>query len=525
MGPKPGARRSRLAALAAALGGKPAVVRYGLAAVSFALLLLSTTLVRQLTGYRFDPTPLVIILLIASAWYLGRGPGLLVAGLFEATLVYFSPRPLTSVLITFNRLILFTSVVIFAASRRRAERERERLLARERAARAEAEEASRLKDEFLATVSHELRTPLTSILGWATMITRGDVGGEAARHALEVIERNARAQAGIVADILDVSRVITGKFHIETRPLDLGTVVHGVVHALRPAAEAKGIAVTVSLEGTGGLMTGDPDRLRQVVWNLLSNAIKFTPEGGRVEVALGRSGARAELRIADTGIGISEEFLPHVFERFRQADSSATRRHGGLGLGLSIVRHLVELHGGTVTVESRGEGRGATFTVSLPAPEGLALPAGDAAPGVASAEAGLEAAAGSHDLSGLRVLVVDDEPDTLEVLCSALSGRGAVVRAAASSGEAMAALTVWTPDVLISDLAMPGEDGFALIGRVRALGLGRGGDIPAAALTAYVREEDRLRAIAAGFQAHIPKPVDPSALAEAVARLSKREER
>jgi signal transduction histidine kinase/ActR/RegA family two-component response regulator len=523
LGPKPRARGRRLAALAAALSARPAVVRYGLAAAAYALLLLSTVLVRQLTGYRVDPTALVIILLIASSWYLGRGPGLLVAGLFEATLVYFSPRPLTSVLITFNRLILFTSVVLFASSRRRAEREREQLLARERAARAEAEEASRLKDEFLATVSHELRTPLTSILGWASMITGGEVKGETARHALEVIERNARAQAGIVDDILDVSRVITGKFHIETRPVDLGAVVRAVVRALQPAAEAKRIELSVETGGSEALaVTGDPDRLQQVVWNLLSNAIKFTPEGGRVEVSLGRSGSHAELGIADTGIGISEDFLPHVFERFRQADSSATRRHGGLGLGLAIVRHLVELHGGAVTAESAGEGRGTTFTVRLPAPHSTALPAaGEAAEAVAAKEL-QGAAAHTAVLTGLRVLVVDDEPDTLEVICSALNSRGAVVRQASSSGEALATLAGWTPDVLISDLAMPGEDGFALINRVRAMGPGRGGDVPAAALTAYVREEDRRRAIAAGFQTHIVKPVDPAALAGAVAELAKR---
>ena len=496
------------------------MLRYGLAAASFVLLLLLAAAVRRFAGYRFDPTSLIVVLLIASSWYLGRGPGLLVAVLFEATIVYLSPQSLTSVLITFNRMILFTSVVIFASSRRRAEREREQLLARERAARAEAEEASRLKDEFLATVSHELRTPLTSILGWATMIRGGEVEGETARHALEVIERNARAQAGIVDDILDVSRVITGKFHIETGPVDLAAVVRGAVSSLKPAAEAKGIAVTVSLEGAGGLVAGDADRLRQVVWNLLSNAIKFTPEGGHVEVTLARHGSHAELKIADTGVGISDEFLPHVFERFRQADSSTTRRHGGLGLGLAIVRHLVELHGGTVTADSPGEGHGAAFTVRLPAQEGRALPAGDAAPEVGAAGASTEVA--PADLSGLRVLVVDDEPDTLEVLCSALTGRGAVVRSASSSGEALAVLAAWTPDVLISDLGMPGEDGFALIGRVRALGVGHGGNVPAAALTAYVREEDRLRALAAGFQAHIPKPVDPAALTGAVAELAKR---
>ena len=527
LGPKPGAGpRRRLATLAASAEAKSAVVRYGLAVVSFALCLLLAYALRLLFSIKFDPTTLVVIVLIASAWYLGRGPGLLVAILYEATIDFFSPDPIKSPIVIFNRLILFVSLALFASACRRALRGRELLLERERAARAEAEDANRHKDEFLATVSHELRTPLTAILGWAAMLNSGGMRGEATRNALEAIERNARAQAGIVNDILDVSRVITGKFHIDPQPVDLAPLVRSSVNALHPAAAAKGIAISVSLDQSAGLVAGDPDRLQQITWNLLSNAIKFTPEGGSVEVSLRRADSYLELGVSDTGIGISGEFLPHVFERFRQADSSITRAHGGLGLGLSIVRHLAELHGGTVRAESPGVGRGASFTVRLPAASArgsLALPpGGDGAAGLVRAGGDGDVTADAPDLTDLRVLVVDDEPDTLEVICAVLNRHGAEVRAAGSSGEALKALAGWRPDVLVSDLGMPDEDGFALIGKVRSLAPGRGGDVPAAALTAYVRDEDRRRALAAGFQTHIAKPVDPAALAAAVAGLAKR---
>ena len=524
MRPKLGAG-PRLGRLTAGGGWKSVVLRYGLSFGTFSLLLLVTFGVRRSFGLKVDPTPLVIITMIASAWYLGMGPGVLVALLFEAAIDYFTPPQNRSIAVSINRIVLFTSVVLFASWCRRALREREKLLGRERAARAEAEEANRLKDEFLATVSHELRTPLTAILGWAAMLTRGALAGDAARNAIEVIERNARAQAGIVNDILDVSRVITGKLHLNTRPADLAPIVRAAVNSLHPATTAKGINLSVSIDHTAGLIAGDPDRLQQIVWNLLSNAIKFTPEGGRVEVRLARVDSYVELRVSDSGVGISGEFLPHVFERFRQADSSTTRRHGGLGLGLAIVRHLAELHGGTARAESAGEGQGATFTVRLPAAaarDSHILPAGGEAAALTGETGDGDVSSGVPDLTGLRVLVVDDEPDTLEVLCTVLNRHGANVRAAVSSDDALKAFAGWEFDVLISDLGMPDEDGFALIGRVRALSPGRGGNIPAAALTAYVREEDRLRALAAGFQMHIPKPVDPASFAAAVAGLAKR---
>ncbi|HYP50279.1 MAG TPA: ATP-binding protein, partial [Pyrinomonadaceae bacterium] len=414
-------------------------------------------------------------------------------------------------------------IVVFhdVSERRRAARERERLLESERRARSEAESANRLKDEFLATVSHELRTPLNAILGWSAMLNRGNLEEDAKRTALEVIERNAKAQAEIISDILDVSRIITGKLRIKAEPIEPAQIVEAAIETLRPAIDAKAIDLRVSLDANAGFVSGDADRLQQIIWNLLSNAIKFTPEKGRIEVDLKRDDSHLEIAVCDNGIGIEPEFLPHVFERFRQADSSTTRVHSGLGLGLAIVRYLVELHGGEVRAESAGIGKGATFTIVLP------IAAESAAPNLpANGSSGKNKEANSisakkTDLTGLRVLVVDDEPDTLEILRAALTSYGANVRTAISASHALETFLVWKPNVLISDLGMPNEDGYSLIRKVRALKPEEGGAVPAAALTAYVREEDRLRALDAGFQTHIPKPVDPTEFATEVAALAK----
>ncbi|HSS22702.1 MAG TPA: ATP-binding protein [Pyrinomonadaceae bacterium] len=505
------------------------VVRYGLALASLVLILLASTVLQKLLPFRVDLTSLIIIAMIASAWYLGLGPGLMLAIILEVTLDYFARPPMAfrTLIVVFNRMVLFTAVVWFASSRRKAERilrEQRTLLEdslrREQLARTQAEAADRLKDEFLATVSHELRTPLSAILGWAAMLNMGELEEANTRTGLQVIERNAKAQAEIIGDILDVSSIITGKLSIEARPVELSALVRAAVNTLQLAANAKGITVDVSIGDDAGFAAGDPDRLQQVVWNLVSNAIKFTPKNGKVYVRLRRVNSHVELQVSDNGIGISHEFLPHVFERFRQADSSTTRLHGGLGLGLAIVRHLVELHGGSVAAESLGPGRGSVFTVLLPVnTNGQKTWSTDESQSTEKNVEGSRPDAERPDLAGLRVLLVDDEPDTLEVLRVVLSQFGAQVRGAVSTAEALKTFLEWQPDVLVSDLGMPGEDGYALIEKVRSLPPEQGRDIPAAALTAHAREEDRALALAKGYQAHIKKPVDPTRLATAVAIL------
>jgi len=396
------------------------------------------------------------------------------------------------------------------------------LLMREEEARADAEAANRLKDEFLATVSHELRTPLNSILGWSQLMRTGDLDEASATRALQTIERNTRALAQIIDDLLDVSRIITGKLRLRVVPIQLGSVVEAALESIRPATDAKNIRLDVSLDPAAGVVSGDSSRLQQIVWNLLSNAIKFTPSGGHVEVKLDRVGSNAQITITDSGEGINAEFLPYVFDRFRQADSTFTRMHGGLGLGLAIVRHLVELHGGTVSANSQGRGKGATFAVSFPL---LSCGAGSELASTISLDYQLHSKS-AEDLSGLRVMIVDDEPDAREVIAAMLEHCGAEVIAACSTAEAVdvlsGAVNGSMPDVLVSDIGMPGEDGIDLITRVRALGPERGGNIPAIALTAYARAEDRARVLAAGFQRHIAKPVEPSTLASVVAALARR---
>jgi PAS domain S-box-containing protein len=406
-----------------------------------------------------------------------------------------------------------------AAQRARAEaeqvaQEKERLYI-------EAQESNRLKDEFLATVSHELRTPLTAILGWAHLLRTGQAGDEKTVKALETIERNARAQAQLIDDLLDVSRIITGKIRIDVRPVDPNSFIEAAVEAVRPAAEAKGVRLQRIMDTGVVTVSGDPVRLQQVVWNLLSNAIKFTPKGGRVQVRLERVNSHIEIGVSDTGPGIEPEFLPYVFDRFRQADGRTTRQHGGLGLGLSIVRHLVELHGGTVRAESEGEGKGASFTVLLPvAPVFQSVAATERVHPAARDTLPLYEC--PDRLDGLRILAVDDEPDTRELLKAGLGQCGAVVTVVGSVAEVLELIVVDVPDLLISDIGMPDEDGYELIRRVRQLPAESGGKVPAIALTAYARAEDRMQALRAGYQMHVPKPVELAELVAVAASLVRR---
>jgi signal transduction histidine kinase/CheY-like chemotaxis protein len=406
--------------------------------------------------------------------------------------------------------------------RQRVEAERAQLLVREQLARAEAEKLNRLKDEFLSTLSHELRTPLNSILGWSQILRTRKSNEATTIRALETIERNARSQAQLVEDLLNVSRIITGKIRLHVQAVELISVLEAAMDTVRPAAEAKNIRLQSVLDPAAGPILGDFERLQQIAWNLLSNAIKFTPKGGRVQVGLKRINSHVEIIVTDTGQGISAEFLPYVFDRFRQADNSITRTFGGLGLGLAIVRQLVELHGGTVHVESPGEGQGAMFTVNLPL---MAVsPKASEPEWVHPTVGGSVPFDYSPRLDGLRILVVDDEADVRELITYILEACGTEVLAAASADEAIAALTRSSTaiDVLISDIGMPDEDGYTLLRRVRALKPENGGKIPAIALTAYARTEDRRTALLAGFQCHIAKPVEPAELIAVVANLAGR---
>jgi PAS domain S-box-containing protein len=401
---------------------------------------------------------------------------------------------------------------------KRIEEANKLLLASEKNARKQAEIANRTKDEFLATVSHELRTPLNAILGWTRMLRTGAVEPKALSRVLETIERNARAQTQLVEDILDVSRIIAGKLRVNIQRIDLHAVARAALDAVRPASEAKGVQLVAELQPGSGEFCGDPDRLQQVIWNLLSNAIKFTSKDGTVELRIERAKSDVRISVSDTGVGIPPEALPHVFDRFWQADSSITRTQGGLGLGLAIVRHLVEVHGGTVTAASEGEGKGARFVAQMPVravapapgPEPVALDGGALVPPRAGS-----AVIADKLLDGLEVLVVEDEPDARELVTAVLSRCGAEVRTASTVEEAIARLRERRPDVFISDIGLPSEDGYALIRRVREIDP----DLPAAALTAYASPEDQRRALASGFHAHVAKPVEPADLVLLVASL------
>jgi PAS domain S-box-containing protein len=412
----------------------------------------------------------------------------------------------------------FSKILRDFTERKQAEDERNQLLAREQEARAAAEAANRLKDEFLATLSHELRSPLNAMLGWTRLLNSRKFDEATTTRALQTIERSAKSQAQLVEDLLDVSRIIQGKLRLNTRPVELVSVIEAAIETVRPAAEAKEIDLQCVLDQGAGPVAGDSDRLQQVIWNLVSNAIKFTPKGGCVQVRLERVNSHVEIIVTDTGQGIDPEFVPYVFERFRQADSSSTRVYSGLGLGLAIVRHLVELHGGTVRAHSEGEDKGATFTVKLPLIPVHVKRHSDGHPYPTLVGVPFD---NSPALNGVRVLIVDDEVDSREFLVAALEQCQAKVFAFASASEALEALSRLKPDVLVSDIGMPLEDGYSLIRKVRQLSAEQGGQIPAIALTAYARTEDRTRAIASGFQMHIPKPVEPTELATVVASLAR----
>ena len=398
--------------------------------------------------------------------------------------------------------------------------EKQHLLESERAARSEAEHAGRMKDEFLATLSHELRTPLNAILGFATLMRISSLDEQEMQEAAETIERNARAQAQLIDDLLDMSRIVSGKLRLAIEPLDLPAVVDDSLKTVQPAAEAKGVRIQTIIEPLVGVIRGDAGRLQQIIWNLLSNAIKFTPKGGTVQVVVRQVVSNVEIRVIDNGQGIVEEFLPHVFDRFRQADASTTRKFGGLGLGLAITRHLVELHGGTIEVSSEGEGQGATFIVAFPVAivSDPSLPRREAAPSAADAHFAID----DVDLHGVKVLVVDDELDSTRLVQRVLQECSADVETASSAQQAFDALEAQPFDVLISDIGMPEEDGYQLLRRLRGKSTESNRNIPSIALTAFARSEDRRRAALAGFQTHLSKPVDPGELVAVVASLAGR---
>jgi signal transduction histidine kinase/CheY-like chemotaxis protein len=522
---------------------------YGLAALAVAAAAaLRVPLLPVLGGS--NPFTLFYPAVMLAGWVGGVGPGLLATVLSTLTAWYFFIPPAFSFRLArgsdYVQLFLYFLVGlvitwlnetrhrglrrIAAAHRterqqresaRRGEQERDRLLTMAEAARRDAETASRSKDEFLASVSHELRTPLNAMMGWAQLLqmTRGDE--QKLDRGLGIIVRNAKLQAQLIDDLLDISRIISGKMRLDVRQVDLIDVIDGALEAVRPAVEAKQIRLQRLLDPLAAPVAGDADRLRQVVWNLLANAVKFTPRDGRIEVRLERVNSHVEILVADTGAGIAPEFLPHVFDRFRQYDGSITRQQGGLGLGLSIVRHLVELHGGAVRVKSPGLGQGATFAVTLPvaiaqidAVDGERVHPRAGSPQPPEGEAAIA-------LNGIRVLVVDDEPDARETIRHVLEHCQAEVLAVGSAAEALSELPRFAPDVLLSDIGMPGEDGYSLIHQVRKLPPEQGGRIPAVALTAYARSQDRRRTLIAGFQMHVAKPVEIQELAAVVSSLAR----
>jgi len=398
----------------------------------------------------------------------------------------------------------------------RSEEERGQLLLRAERARVEAEAANRIKDEFLATLSHELRTPLTSLLGWSSVLREAKRDEKILNQGLEAIDRNARVQAQLIDDLLDVSRIVSGKLNLDVRPLDIASVTRAAINVVQPAADAKSITLDYYAEPGLGAISADSARLQQIIWNLLSNAVKFTPNGGNISVRVEQNESDARVIVKDSGQGIDPEFLPRVFDRFRQADSSTTRSFGGLGLGLAIVRHLVELHGGTVSAQSDGVNKGATFSATFPLlSERLAPVTTIHSPDTSLVEV--------HSLDGLRVLVVDDEPETREIISTVITRTGGEVKACTSANEALSKLADWKPDVILSDIAMPDEDGYSFIKHVRTLPRDKGGETPAAALTAYARDVDRREALAAGYQMHIAKPISGGQLVTMIARLAGRQ--
>jgi signal transduction histidine kinase/ActR/RegA family two-component response regulator len=458
-------------------------------------------------AFRFgvrETATLILVMAGLANWGTLRGHGLFAIGSENESLLL-----LQGFLGTIAGTMLPMAAVV--AERRRAEVERRRLLEQAQAARADAEEANRAKDQFLAVLSHELRTPLNAMLGWVTMLRSGRLEAAATARALETIERNTRMQATLIEDLLDVSRITAGKLSLQRVPVELPAVLETAVDAARAAAAAKSVALETQIEPGARPVLGDAARLQQIVWNLLSNAVKFSEANGRVTVSLKRIPTGVRIQVQDAGQGISPEFLPHIFDRFRQAEGTTTRAHGGLGLGLTIVRHLVEAHGGTVRAESAGPGRGATFSVDLP---------------VASSKAGFSkpspaATSAPPTLQAVRVLAVDDNADARYLVAAALAAYGAEATVVGSADEALAELGRAHFDILVADIAMPGRDGYDLIRHVRTLDAPPG-RIPALALTAHARGEDRDRALAAGYDVHLAKPVEPRRLAEVVASLTGR---
>ncbi|HEY7648768.1 MAG TPA: MASE1 domain-containing protein [Methylomirabilota bacterium] len=459
------------------------------------------------SAFRFgtrETAALILAMAGLANWGTLRGHGLFAIGSENQSLLL-----LQAFLGTIAGTMLPMAAVV--AERRRAEVERRRLLEQAQAARADAEEANRAKDQFLAVLSHELRTPLNAMLGWVTMLRSGRLEAAATGRALETIERNTRMQATLIEDLLDVSRITAGKLSLQRVPVELPAVLEAAVDAARAAAAAKSITVETQIDPAAGPALGDAARLQQIVWNLLSNAVKFSEPNGRVTVSVTRIPTGVRIQVQDTGQGISPELLPHIFDRFRQAEGTTTRAHGGLGLGLTIVRHLVEAHGGTVRAESAGPGQGATFSVDLPA-----APAKTGVP-----KPGPAATGPAPTLQAVRVLAVDDNADARYLVAAALAAYGAEATVVGSADEALAELGRAHFDVLVADIAMPGRDGYDLIRHVRTLDAPPG-RIPALALTAHARGEDRDRALAAGFDVHLAKPVEPRRLAEVVATLSGR---
>ena len=448
------------------------------------------------------------------------GYPLLIEDRLVGVICIFSRSSMTD--LTLQAMESVSHAVANGIERKQIENERQFLLAGEQSLRRSAEEANRMKDEFLATLSHELRTPLTSILGWSRMLGTHKLDAEQSKRALETIERNAKVQSQLIEDILDVSRIISGKLRLHVVPVDLSSVIADSVEAVRPAADAKEIRLQQILDSSVGTISGDPDRLQQIIWNLLSNSIKFTPKGGRVQIKLERVNSHVEIIVSDDGLGISAQDLPFVFERFRQSDSSTTRKHGGLGLGLAIVRHLVEIHGGSVSAASGGLNQGSVFTAAFPlmavVPDANQKNTGELR--VHPAVQTETAVVCPPELNGLRILVVDDEADTRTLIASIFRTCAAKITEVSSVREALEKLETDKFDVLVSDIGMPEHDGYELIKHVRALPPEKGGRIPAVALTAYARVEDRMRALNAGFQMHVPKPVEPAELLTIVASLA-----
>jgi signal transduction histidine kinase/DNA-binding response OmpR family regulator len=435
---------------------------------------------------------------------------------FYGVIEFFTRRPLEFDQNLNNMLEAIGSEIGQFIQRKRLEAERENLLLREKSMREQAEKASRLKDEFLATVSHELRTPLNAILGWAQMLQAGKISDDDGQHALETIYRNAKSQAQLIDDLLDTSHLITGNLRLNLSPTPIIPIIESALDVVRPAAEAKGISLSNIYLSEVESITCDSHRLQQMIWNLLTNAVKFTPQNGEVEIKLEQSGEFIKIVVTDTGQGISPEFLPFVFDRFRQADSSSTRKHDGLGLGLAIVRHLAELHGGSISAESGGKNNGATFTLTLP----FSLAANTHLEAIRKESKKPKPNGNSnHKLDGVRVLVVDDDVDTCDMLKYVLTHWGAETQSSGSVAEALLCITDWQPDILVTDINMPGEDGYKLINQLRELSPEKGANIPAIALTAMARPEDSEQALSAGFHLHLPKPIDIEELVRAISQL------